>query len=106
VHGEAVAIGMACAFRFSARRGLCGLQDQARVEAHLQEVGLPVRMAGIPGWNVGPEAILEAMYQDKKVEHGGLTFILARAIGDCFIDKTVEVTEIRGFLQDELNTGH
>jgi shikimate kinase/3-dehydroquinate synthase len=106
VHGEAVAIGMACAFRFSARRGLCGLQDQARVEAHLQEVGLPVRMAGIPGWNVGPDAILEAMYQDKKVEHGGLTFILARAIGDCFIDKTVEVTEIRGFLQDELNTGH
>ncbi|HEX3493853.1 MAG TPA: 3-dehydroquinate synthase [Methylocella sp.] len=106
VHGEAVAIGMACAFRFSARRGLCGLQDQARVEAHLQEVGLPVRIAGIPGWNVGPDAILEAMYQDKKVEHGGLTFILARAIGDCFIDKTVEVTEIRGFLQDELNTGH
>jgi shikimate kinase/3-dehydroquinate synthase len=82
------------------------LQDQARVEAHLQEVGLPVRMAGIPGWNVGPEAILEAMYQDKKVEHGGLTFILARAIGDCFIAKAVEATEIRGFLQDELNTGH
>jgi shikimate kinase/3-dehydroquinate synthase len=106
VHGEAVAIGMACAFRLSARRGLCGLQDQARVEAHLQEVGLPVRMAGIPGWNVGPDAILEAMYQDKKVEHGGLTFILARAIGDCFIAKTVEATEIRGFLQDELNTGH
>ena len=106
VHGEAVAIGMACAFRFSARRGLCGLQDQARVEAHLQEVGLPVRIAGIPGWNVGPDAILEAMYQDKKVEHGGLTFILARAIGDCFIAKTVEATEIRGFLQDELNTGH
>src|SRR6202035_5741001 len=97
VHGEAVAIGMACAFRFSARRGLCGLQDQARVEAHLQEVGLPVRIAAIPGWNLGAEAILEAMYQDKKVEHGGLTFILARAIGDCFIAKTVEATEIRGF---------
>jgi shikimate kinase/3-dehydroquinate synthase len=106
VHGEAVAIGLACAFRFSARHGFCRLEDQARVEAHLQEVGLPVRMGCIPGWNAGPEAILEAMYQDKKVEHGGLTFILARAIGDCFIAKTVEATEIRGFLQDELNTGH
>ena len=106
VHGEAVAIGMACAFRFSARRGLCGLEDQARVEAHLQEVGLPVRMTGISGWNVGPDAILEAMYQDKKIEHGGLTFILARAIGDCFVAKSVEAAEIRGFLQDELNTGH
>ncbi|MGA7386250.1 MAG: 3-dehydroquinate synthase [Methylocella sp.] len=106
VHGEAVAIGIACAFRFSARHGLCGPQDQARVEAHLQEVGLPVRMAGIPGWNAGPDAILEAMYQDKKVEHGGLTFILARAIGDCFIAKAVDAMEIRGFLQNELNTGH
>ncbi len=105
VHGEAVAIGMACAFRFSARHGLCGLQDQVRVEAHLQEVGLPVRMAGIPGWNAGTEAILEAMYQDKKVDHGALTFILARAIGDCFIAKPVAADAIRGFLQDELSTG-
>ena len=46
------------------------------------------------------------MYQDKKVERGALTFILARAIGDCFIAKSVEAAEIRGFLQDELNTGH
>lgn len=105
VHGEAVAIGIACAFRFSARQGLCGPQDQARVEAHLHEVGLPVRLAGIPGWNVGPEAILDAMYQDKKVAHGALAFILARAIGDCFIAKNVEASEILGFLQDELSMG-
>ena len=63
-------------------------------------------MAGIPGWNVGPEAILEAMYQDKKVAHGALTFILARAIGDFFIAKNIEASEILGFLQDELNIGH
>jgi shikimate kinase/3-dehydroquinate synthase len=106
VHGEAVAIGMVCAFRFSARRGLCGDQDLARVEAHLEEVGLPIRMAGIPGWNAGPEAILDAMYQDKKVAHGALAFILARAIGDCFIEKNVEASEILGFLQDELKRGY
>ncbi len=105
VHGEAVAIGMACAFRFSARRGLCGKEDQARVEAHLQDVGLPVRLGSIPGFNAGAEEIVEAMYQDKKVKHGALTFILARAIGDCFIDKTVEASEILGFLQDELSMG-
>jgi shikimate kinase / 3-dehydroquinate synthase len=105
VHGEAVAIGMACAFRFSVRRGLCGAQDQAKVEAHLQVVGLPVRLADIPGLNAGAEEILDAMYQDKKVAHGALTFILARAIGDCFIAKNVEASEILGFLQDELSTG-
>ncbi len=105
VHGEAVAIGMACAFRFSARRGLCGKEDQARVDAHLQDVGLPVRLGSIPGFNAGAEEIVEAMYQDKKVKHGALTFILARAIGDCFIDKSVGASEILGFLQDELSMG-
>jgi shikimate kinase/3-dehydroquinate synthase len=105
VHGEGVAIGMACAFRFSVRRGLCGAQDQARVEAHLQDVGLPVRLAAIPGFDAGAEEILDAMYQDKKVAHGGLTFILARAIGDCFIAKNVEASEMLGFLQDELSMG-
>ena len=34
--------------------------------------------------------ILEAMYQDKKVERGALTFILARGIGDRFIAKNVD----------------
>jgi len=105
VHGEAVAIGIACAFRFSVRRGLCGNEDQARVEAHLQDVGLPVRLGSIPGFNAGAEEIVEAMYQDKKVKHGALTFILARAIGDSFIDKSVEASEILGFLQDELSMG-
>jgi shikimate kinase / 3-dehydroquinate synthase len=105
VHGEAVAIGMACAFRFSVRRGLCTRQDQARVEAHLQDVGLPVRFADIPGFNAGAEEIVEAMYQDKKVQHGALTFILANAIGDCFIAKSVEAKEILDFLHDELSVG-
>ncbi len=105
VHGEAVAIGMACAFRFSARRGLCSMQDQARVEAHLQDAGLPTRLADIPGLNASAEEIVEAMYQDKKVKHGALTFILARAIGDCFIENAVEASEILGFLQDELSLG-
>ncbi|HUI19422.1 MAG TPA: 3-dehydroquinate synthase [Methylocella sp.] len=105
VHGEAVAIGMACAFRFSVRRGLCDGKDQARVEAHLREVGLPVRLTDVPGLNVAAEEILEAMYQDKKVKHGALTFILARAIGDCFIENKIEASEILSFLRDELSIG-
>ncbi|MCI0468097.1 MAG: 3-dehydroquinate synthase, partial [Beijerinckiaceae bacterium] len=106
VHGEAVAIGMACAFRFSARRGLCRHEDQARVETHLQQAGLPVRITAIPNWNSPTEAILDAMYQDKKVSHGTLTFILARGIGECFIAKSVEPGEIRAFLYEELSGGH
>ena len=73
VHGEGVAIGMACAFRFSEQLGLCPASDVARVEAHLAAVGLPTRVSAIPGFDVQPFDILDAMRQDKKVERGALT---------------------------------
>ena len=50
VHGEGVAIGMAAAFRFSARLGLCPPAAADRVEAHLHAVGLPTRIADIAGF--------------------------------------------------------
>ncbi|MCC0004464.1 MAG: 3-dehydroquinate synthase [Methylobacteriaceae bacterium] len=102
VHGEGVAIGMASAFRFSAARGLCAGQDAERVAGHLRTVGLPTRIRDIAGWEAGPDAILEAMYQDKKVQQGSLTFILARGIGQSFIAKGVEPGEVRAFLEMEL----
>ena len=102
VHGEGVAIGLACAFRFSARLGYCSKDDAARVEAHLQQVGLPTRLRHIAGWNAGADQILEAMQQDKKVERGALTFILARGIGQSFIAKGVPAGSVQSFLREEL----
>jgi shikimate kinase/3-dehydroquinate synthase len=106
VHGEGVAIGMACAYRLSARIGLCPRADQIRVDAHLKEVGLPSRIADIAGFDANADQIVDAMRQDKKVERGALTFILARAIGDCFVAKNIDVDVIRAFLQDELTAGY
>ncbi len=102
VHGEAVAIGIACAFRFSAQRGLAGEAEAGRVEAHLRAVGLPVHIREIPDWNADAAAIVEAMMQDKKVKRGVLTFILAHGIGRCFIAKNVDADEVRAFLDEEL----
>jgi shikimate kinase / 3-dehydroquinate synthase len=102
VHGEAVAIGMACAYRFSRVLGYCTGQDSTRVENHLRAVGLPTQIKEIAGLNAGPEEILAAMRQDKKVERGRLTFILARGIGESFIAKDVSETAVRDFLSDEL----
>jgi shikimate kinase / 3-dehydroquinate synthase len=103
VHGEGVAIGMACAARFSARLGLCPAADAERVARHLASVGLPTEIRQIPGWRDEAPAILEAMYQDKKVEGGALTFILMRGVGEAFIAKSVEPGEVLGFLRDELS---
>ena len=81
VHGEAVAIGLALAFRFSVRLGLCAGQDAGRVSAHLRSVGLPTALGDVPGGSGDADALLDAMAQDKKVKDGALTFILARGIG-------------------------
>jgi shikimate kinase/3-dehydroquinate synthase len=102
VHGEGVAIGLACAARFSTRLGLCSEQDSERIAHHLSSVGLPTRIRDIPGWQGDENAILDAMYQDKKVERGALTFVLLRGIGDAFIAKSVDADDVRAFLQDEI----
>jgi shikimate kinase / 3-dehydroquinate synthase len=104
VHGEAVAIGVASAFRFSVRRGLCGEAETNRVEAHLHGVGLPIHIRDIPGWDADPAQIVEAMLQDKKVQRGVLTFILAHGIGRSFIARNVDADDVRAFLSDELSS--
>lgn len=101
LHGEAVALGMAQAFRFSKHLGLVGGQEAQRVEQHLRACGLPTRLQDIGG-NIGTvDDILAAMAQDKKVSRGRLTFILARGIGDAFIARDVEREILRAFLEEE-----
>ena len=102
VHGEAVAIGLALAFRFSAKLDLCSREDAYRVEDHLAEAGLPTRLQDVPGGCGSAEHLLEAMAQDKKVKAGALTFILARGIGRSFIATGVPVEAVRTFLVTEL----
>jgi 3-dehydroquinate synthase len=98
LHGEAVALGMALAFRFSAARGLCGEADAARVSAHLEAVGLPTRLDGIdaPG-----AALAVHMAHDKKASGGRVPFILARGIGEAFVDRSVSLDDVASFLDAE-----
>ncbi|MEZ0213109.1 MAG: 3-dehydroquinate synthase [Xanthobacteraceae bacterium] len=101
LHGEAVAIGMAQAFRFSARQGLCAPADAVRVETHLKAVGLPTRIADIPGEIPDTDGLMTLIGQDKKVARGALTFILARGIGASFIARDVDPAAVRAFLDAE-----
>ena len=75
-HGEAVAIGMAMAFRLSVERGLCLPEDAERAIAHLHSVGLPTST------DVDPARLAERMAHDKK----GTGLILTRGIGRAFLD--------------------
>ncbi|MER8708374.1 3-dehydroquinate synthase [Mesorhizobium sp. M0323] len=100
VHGEGVAIGMALAHRFSSRLNLASPDDAARVEAHLRAVGLPWRMADIPGELPDAETLFSFITQDKKVSRGALTFILTRGVGQAFIARDVPASEVLAFLRE------
>jgi 3-dehydroquinate synthase len=103
LHGEGVAVGMALAFAFSARRGLLPASEAERVANHLTAVGLPTRLSDIAGELPGPEGLLELMAQDKKVKRGKLALILARGIGSAFVESDVDQAEIQAFLAEQLS---
>lgn len=97
-HGEAVGLGCALAFRFSARLGLCPVEDSRRVSATLASAGLPTTLAEVGPAPMSVDALLAHMRQDKKASGGGLTLILARAIGDAFVARDVDPGPLRNFL--------
>ena len=101
VHGEGVSIGMVLAHEFSARMNLASPDDARRVEKHLKEVGLPTRMADIPGELPPAETLMDAIAQDKKVKSGKLTFILTRGIGQSFVADDVPASEVISFLKEK-----
>jgi 3-dehydroquinate synthase len=103
LHGEAVALGMALAFEFSARKGLITASDAARASAHLAGVGLPTHLKDIPGATPGVDELMDLIAQDKKVKRGRLTFILVRGIGRAFVENDVDAAEVRAFLSDKLS---
>lgn len=104
VHGEGVSIGMMLAHEFSERLGLIGSAVVQRVEKHLTEVGLPIRMSQIPGQLPPAATLMDIIAQDKKVSRGSLTFILTRGIGSAFVEKGVDPALVHDFLEEKLSS--
>jgi 3-dehydroquinate synthase len=103
LHGEAVAIGMAMAFRFSERASLCRPGAAAQMAAHLASVGLATGPRDLTFDLPGPDRLLEIMRQDKKARDGRLTLILARDIGQAFIAPDIADQEVLEFLAEEMS---
>lgn len=100
VHGEAIAIGMVMAHRFSCRMNLASMDDAKRVETHFKAVGLPTEITHIPGEPLSEDELMDHIAQDKKVNRGALTFILTKGIGRAFIAKDVPPAEVKSFLAE------
>ncbi|MDP9056073.1 MAG: 3-dehydroquinate synthase [Pseudomonadota bacterium] len=101
LHGEAVALGMVLAARYSARLGLMPGQDASRIAAHIGAVGLPARLAAL-SLDCDGATLTAHMLQDKKMDAGTLPFLLMRGIGETFVASDVDLTDVAAFLDEEL----
>ncbi len=100
LHGEAVAAGMVLAFRYSARLGHCSDDAADRVSRLLARASLPVSLRNAGALASG-EVLVGHMLHDKKMSGGSLPFLLARAIGETFLSKDVDLNDVKEFLDDE-----
>jgi len=92
-HGEAVSIGMVMAAKISQARGLLTPQDTARIQALLQNFGLPTQ---IPGTAI---QYFEALKKDKKRQGKDIHFVLLTALGKAEVVK-IPISELKEFFRD------
>ncbi len=93
-HGEAVALGLACAARLATHLGYCSAATTARIVTLLQKLDLPTQP---PAYS--PAEVWAAMSTDKKRRGNTLRFILLRAIGDVDIFDNVGREEVEAILE-------
>ena len=76
LHGEAVALGMICETYISYLQQLISLDTARHIIANLVRFFPPVDIS-----NFSDEEIITLMYQDKKNQHGNISFSLIEGIG-------------------------
>ncbi len=101
LHGEAVALGCVLAFRYSARSGLCPEEDAQTVTEFFRTNGYATRLSNLPGGPYISDALQDHMTHDKKMTGSGLTLVLARGIGQAFLQPDADMAGLRDFLEAE-----
>lgn len=101
LHGEAVAIGMVLAARYSARLGLMAPEDTNRIAAHFTAMQMPASLRAL-NLNCSGRELADHMLHDKKMDAGTLPFLLLRGIGQAFLAKDVALDDVADFLDGEM----
>ena len=105
LHGEAVSAGIEMAFEFSAVQGLCSEDEAAKVKSHFKKLNL-TSLKDVAPLLTDANKLLAHMDQDKKNEGGALTLILARAIGEAFVQKSAPRKAVLNYLTYLSETAH
>jgi len=101
LHGEAVALGMVLAARYSARRGEMPEKDAERAAQAIAACALPSEI-GTLGLNCDGTTLVDHMRHDKKMEGGTLPFLLLKRIGAAYLARNVELADVAEFLDGQL----
>lgn len=101
LHGEAVAIGMVLAARYSARRGEISRQDAEHVASAIAGSGLRNEVTSL-GMNADGAKLVDHMRHDKKMDAGTLPFLLLKGIGEAYLARDVELDDVAAFLDEQL----
>jgi len=101
LHGEAVALGMVLAARYSARRGELSEANAERAAAAIAASGLPAEITSL-NLQCDGAWLVDHMRHDKKMEGNTLPFLLLRGIGDAYLARDVDLGDIAAFLDGEL----
>lgn len=100
-HGEAVAIGLVLAMKFSENMGFLKADEIKKLEEHFKYFGITTNMLNIQlEWHA--ENLINNMYKDKKNINGNLTLILMNGIGKAFISRNVSHDKISNFIYNQL----
>ena len=103
IHGEAVAIGMAFAFKISTYMNLCSEKEAERCIGLISKFNLPTKLKDINRINISSKELLNKFYLDKKVKNGKITLILSNGIGSALIKNDVNEKTLKKFLNELLN---
>ena len=103
IHGEAVAIGMVCAFKLSVYLNLCSKKEAERCIGLISKFNLPTKLKEIKSIELESKKLLDKFYLDKKVKNGKITFILSNGIGSALIKNDVKEKTLKKFLDELIN---
>lgn len=97
-HGEAVAIGIVLAAKFSYQLGFCEKTIITQIEDHFKAFNIPLTAKEIIyEWDINN--LLTNMMSDKKTENAQITFILFKNIGETFLARNITTKNIIDFLE-------
>ena len=100
IHGEAVAIGMVCAFKLSIQMNLCSKKEAERCIRLISKFNLPTKLKDINGLKLSSKELLNKFYLDKKVKNGKITLILCNGIGSALIKNNVNERTLEKFFNE------